>query len=47
VTYIKEPLELEASIRKERLGIELWKYFLLTAIAFLLLELYYSRRLEK
>ena len=47
VTYIKEPLELEASVRKERRGIELWKYFLLVAIAFLLLELYYSRRLEK
>ena len=47
VTYIKNPFELEASVKQERRGIELWKYFLLAAIAFLLLELYYSRKLER
>ncbi|MFC2093916.1 hypothetical protein ACFLSV_08460, partial [Bacteroidota bacterium] len=46
-TYISEPSSLSAQVINERQGIELWKYFLMAAFAFLLLELYYSKRLEK
>lgn len=47
VTYISEPSSVSAIVINERKGIELWKYFLMAAFAFLLLELIYSKRLEK
>ena len=46
-TYISEPSSVSAFVINERQGIELWKYFLMAAFVFLLLELYYSKRLEK
>lgn len=47
VKFVNKPEDLESSINEARNGIGLWKYFLLGAFIFLLLEIFLSKKLEE
>ena len=47
IKYIDKPENLKNEIKSLRNGLELWKYFLLLAILLIIIEIFYSRRIEK
>lgn len=47
VKFVNKTEDLETSINESRKGISLWKYFLLGAFIFLLLEIFLSKKLEE
>ncbi len=47
VKYIENHERIKNEINSLRNGLELWKYFLLFSVLLIMLEIYYSRRVEK
>ncbi|MFA5405546.1 MAG: hypothetical protein WC358_11480 [Ignavibacteria bacterium] len=45
--YISEQADINTEILKSREGTELWKYFIILALIFVILEMIYSKKLER